>query len=334
MSIDVDKAKLSSAYGGKTYCFCSEACRRAFDKEPAKYASPAAQEPLEMLKVKYDANPNDIKIAREYGDQLLKAGQIEVAKTLFERLDKIVTAKPDKADVIFQLGYVAMKERRYDDALAQWKIILDGYGDTERFSAAAVDTAAIRYQIEDELDPAYDLLSKALGEGRILGKHLGTAFKLMFMITYDKQDYAAAKAYLEKMPQDARGDEHIADSFWVVYLKTGESAKGEAMLSELFAKVKNNYFALYRLAAIAAEAKVKLLEARGWIERSNELSKGEKFFVLDIYATILWENGQKKKAVNTLASALKICKNPAALKEMKKRLAKYRADINPFDSPG
>jgi len=326
MTVDVDHAKFISSHAGKTYYFCSEACQKAFNKEPAKYAASASEDSLESLKAKHESNPADVKLALQYGDLLVKTDHIPEAKALFERLDKAVLARPDKADVIFQLGYVAMKERRYGDALAFWKTVRDEYADTERLSHATVNTAAIRYQINDELGPAYALLSEALAGGKVLEKHLPTAYKLMFMMTYDKRDYAAAKAYLEKMPEDARQDEHIADSIWVVYLQSGEPAKGEALLAELVAKIKDDYFALYRLASISVDARVKTPEAIGWIERSNALSKGEKFYVLDTYAKLLWESGRKKQAAETLEKAIAVCKNQAALKELKERLKEYQKE--------
>jgi len=324
MSVDIDHAKFTSSYGGKTIYFCSEACKRAFDKDPAKFATAAAEEPLEALKAKYEANPNDVKLALQYGDRLIKSGEIPEAKALLERLDKIVTAKPDKADVVFQLGYVAMKEAKFPEAIAFWKIILEKYPDTERFSHATVNTAALRYQSEDDLEPAYAMMSKALADKVILDKHLPTAYKLMFMMTYDKRDYVAAKAYLEKMPEDMRQDGHIIDSIWVVYLNSGEPAKGEKMLSDYYATIKDDFFALYRLASIALEAKVKIPEAIGWIERSNELSKGEKFYVLDTYAKLLWETGKKKQAADFLEKAVSVCKNQEALPELKERLVTYK----------
>jgi YHS domain-containing protein len=38
MDVDEKKAAATSEYNGKTYYFCAPGCKRAFDKEPAKYA--------------------------------------------------------------------------------------------------------------------------------------------------------------------------------------------------------------------------------------------------------------------------------------------------------
>jgi YHS domain-containing protein len=38
MMVDEKSAKWKSAYGGKTYYFCSEGCKRTFEKDPKKYA--------------------------------------------------------------------------------------------------------------------------------------------------------------------------------------------------------------------------------------------------------------------------------------------------------
>ena len=38
MTVDPKRAAGSSVYGGKTYYFCSPACKSTFDKTPAKHA--------------------------------------------------------------------------------------------------------------------------------------------------------------------------------------------------------------------------------------------------------------------------------------------------------
>jgi len=42
MDVDPKHAAGSSEYQGVTYYFCSAGCKKAFDKEPAKYAGKAA----------------------------------------------------------------------------------------------------------------------------------------------------------------------------------------------------------------------------------------------------------------------------------------------------
>ena len=38
MSVNTNQAVLKTDYQGKTYYFCSAGCKKAFDKEPGKYA--------------------------------------------------------------------------------------------------------------------------------------------------------------------------------------------------------------------------------------------------------------------------------------------------------
>jgi len=38
MSVDEKTSKLKSEYMGKTYYFCNQSCKTAFDKNPSKYA--------------------------------------------------------------------------------------------------------------------------------------------------------------------------------------------------------------------------------------------------------------------------------------------------------
>jgi len=37
MDVDVQGAKYTSDYGGKTYYFCNPTCKERFDKDPSKY---------------------------------------------------------------------------------------------------------------------------------------------------------------------------------------------------------------------------------------------------------------------------------------------------------
>lgn len=43
MDVDPKKAAGKSDYQGQTYYFCSPGCKKAFDKEPAKYAGKAEE---------------------------------------------------------------------------------------------------------------------------------------------------------------------------------------------------------------------------------------------------------------------------------------------------
>ncbi len=44
MTVEADGAVARVEHAGKTYYFCSEACRKRFVAEPAKYAGRASQE--------------------------------------------------------------------------------------------------------------------------------------------------------------------------------------------------------------------------------------------------------------------------------------------------
>ena len=41
MAVDATTAAASAEFEGRTYYFCSEACRTTFDADPAAYASPS-----------------------------------------------------------------------------------------------------------------------------------------------------------------------------------------------------------------------------------------------------------------------------------------------------
>ena len=39
MEVDDETAKYASVYNGKKYYFCAPGCKKAFDKNPSKYAN-------------------------------------------------------------------------------------------------------------------------------------------------------------------------------------------------------------------------------------------------------------------------------------------------------
>jgi Cu+-exporting ATPase len=49
MDVDSKTAAAKSDYQGKTYYFCSQGCKKSFDKEPEKYLNkPADSKPMHM----------------------------------------------------------------------------------------------------------------------------------------------------------------------------------------------------------------------------------------------------------------------------------------------
>jgi Cu+-exporting ATPase len=49
MDVDSKTAAAKSDYQGKTYYFCSQGCKKSFDKEPEKYLNkPAGSKPMHM----------------------------------------------------------------------------------------------------------------------------------------------------------------------------------------------------------------------------------------------------------------------------------------------
>lgn len=41
--MDVEEGKICSTHEGKKYCFCSNACKESFEKEPGKYLKSGAE---------------------------------------------------------------------------------------------------------------------------------------------------------------------------------------------------------------------------------------------------------------------------------------------------
>lgn len=320
MKVDIHETRYKTDYIGKTYYFCSEKCLKEFEKQPEKYV----QDRVAQAKKEYEQNPENIEAGLKLGNALVEDNRLDEARQVFSALLKKPAGDKELSEIYFKLGYISTREKKYDQALDEFKVVLDRFPGTEPYSGAIVNTAAIRYQIKDELEPAFQLLSSALQSGAVADKHLPTAYKLMFMMNYDLSNYIQAKLFLEKMTPEAREDEHIKDSIWVVYMKVGDEKKGNKLLAEYYQKIKDDYFGLYRLASIALAARVRLSEALNWIERANVISGGNKFYVLDTYSRLLWEVGRQPEAIEQLEKAIGFCRNESALPELKQRLELYK----------
>lgn len=320
MKVDIHETRFKADYLGKTYYFCSEKCLKDFEKQPDNYV----QDQIALAQREYEKNPESIEAGLKLGNALIEANRLDEARRIFSTLLQKSVKDKEKAEINFKLAYISTKEKKYDRALDEYRIVLERFPGTEQYSGATVNTAAIRYQIKDEIDPAFQLLSSALQSGAIVDKHLPTAYKLMFMMNYDLGNYIQARNFLEKMTPEAREDEHIKDSIWVVYLKAGDEKKGNDLLAEYYQQIKDDYFGLYRLASIALEARVHLSEALSWIERANSLSGGNKFYILDTYSKLLWETGKQSEAIEQLEKAISLCRNESALPELKQRLELYK----------
>jgi YHS domain-containing protein/Tfp pilus assembly protein PilF len=325
MTVDPGHAKYTSVFNGRTYYFCSEACKKTFDRSPEKYSGKTGQAALEELAAAYGRNTGDIAVARKYGDGLIKGGKFAEARGVFEKVLKDSQDPEAVADARFQFGYIAMKERKYDEALKNWAVVRAEFPKTERVSGATVNTAAILYQIQDKMKEALEVLNDGFARGLIrAGEHENTAHKLLLMITFDTGDFVKAKEYLEKLPDEMRKDEHLVDSLPIIYFKLGETEKAEKMLAAYYDGVKDDYFALYRLAAIYGDNGVKVDDALKWAQRSNEMSKGEKFYVLDTLAGLHFRKGEYAKAVEFGEKALALAPRPEVKKEFTEKLEKYR----------
>lgn len=153
MMVESAHASFTSVYEGKTYVFCSEACKKKFDQAPARYLAEApGVVDLADARSAYERAPGDPALALVYGDKLLKANRPAEARPVFEKL----IAEPGGAtpaqigEAHFQMGQVWLKERNYDKALESWGVVLDRYAATPRASHATINTAAVLYQVRDQ----------------------------------------------------------------------------------------------------------------------------------------------------------------------------------------
>ncbi|MCK4965531.1 hypothetical protein KAS50_00790, partial [bacterium] len=81
--------------------------------------------------------------------------------------------------------------------------------------------------------------------------------------------------------------------------KSGNNENGEEILKEILKETKSDSKKLFGLASTFFRHKVKTKESISWIEEALDLNKDERYepMMLNLYANLLFENGDVEKAV-------------------------------------
>ena len=82
-----------------------------------------------------------------------------------------------------------------------------------------------------------------------------------------------------------------------LYLQVGKEEKAEQIIKNLYSEAKNDAKKLYNLAALFYENKINLNKALECIQKSVEFSEKENPSYLELYAILLYENGNIEKAI-------------------------------------
>lgn len=94
------------------------------------------------------------------GDRALQSGNVEKARTLFE---KAVAALPEFPQAHMGLGHIAMSEKRFDEALAQYIQAREGY---PKMGAALFEIQSRRYaDAQRQINDLRDSINQLRGQG-------------------------------------------------------------------------------------------------------------------------------------------------------------------------
>lgn len=104
-------------------------------------------------------------------------------------------------------------------------------------------------------------------------------------------------------------------------IKSGDSTQGEKLIEDILNTTPIKYNALYCLIGSFLQYKVKLKESLEWAEEAIKLAPRESSMLLNIYANLLFENGNIQKAIEV---ATKVC-------EMD-RYFRFKEDLEKFKS--
>ena len=107
------------------------------------------------------------------------------------------------------------------------------------------------------------------------------------------------------------------------YLKAGKEEEGNNLFDELYEKAENNFGNLWTLGWVCYENKVNREKAIGWAKEAVEVSKEENPMVLHLYAELLFESGDKQKALEIGTKAVERDDYPL----FKDALEKYKAAL-------
>ncbi|MDD5195311.1 MAG: tetratricopeptide repeat protein [Candidatus Omnitrophica bacterium] len=201
----------------------------------AKRIDPDSFDASFALIILYSYAQRDAELEKEYEDFLKKASRLKpndlliseslaqfyfYKKNLNEAIkiyETIVKNNPQYTDGIFLLGYFHEEAGRLDEAIAQWKRVLE----IEPAHAAALNSLAYIYaEAGNNLDEAEDMSKRAVAKEQENGSYIDT----LGWIYFKKKNYKMAEVQLLKalsLTKDPAIYEHLGD----FYIETNDQAK-------------------------------------------------------------------------------------------------------------
>lgn len=152
-------------------------------------------------------------------------------------------------------------------------------------------------------------------------------------------DYEKSIDIHKKLIEIAKTDANRESSWRSIaslYFLSGKEEEGEKVFDRLYNNAKNDAWDMYLLVSLCNRYNVNLKKAEKWAEEAVELSEGEykgkreamfyssPGFILNIYAEILYKNGNIQKAIEIEEKALRVALREDIKKTYKENLEKYK----------
>jgi tetratricopeptide (TPR) repeat protein len=257
---------------------------------------------LNMLKV----NPNLIVVRENLADLYLGRENLKAAN---EQLQEIIRSKPDHARVYYILGLIAYEEKRFVQALENYRQALRLAPESEQ---VRLEIAATHLALENPRE-AIDVLQKGrqkhqpsfTGEFRT-----GLAYARLKEYTNALYHFIAAET-IAQTAETNRLSRKLYFELGTTSDRVGKTAESIGYLEKCLSLSSNYAPALNYLGYLWANQGTNLARAQELLEQAVKLDPTEAAY-LDSLGWVLFKQGHREKALELIQTAVRLNDDPDA----------------------
>ena len=303
-------------------------------------------EAIQIGKLEYEKNPDDIRSGILYAHTLADAGKMDDGVSILNRL---LESNPSELDLYIHLSQIYLQDKRYTDAE---KILNQAEGIEHKSEEAEKQ---LKFQLANVLDKQedYDRL-KSLLLKMIESYPEDTNIKFYLLAVYEKQkEYDLAESLLsgmiEKNPENMEAKYYLA----TVFERKKEYDRAESLFKEVIEEDPQNAGALNYFGYMLADLGIRLNDALDYVQKAlaiepengafldslgwayfklNDLENAEKYLlqadqrvkddpvISDHLGDLYYKIGDFQKALDFWSQSVKIGTEQEEIQKVQKKL--------------
>lgn len=278
------------------------------------------------LKREYDKNPKNEKIAFQLAVKMVENYEHPEAKPIFEELLNFTQNTEYLPEIYYHLGEIYNREANPAQAIKLWEKVRNDFPGFKYLSEIYLNLGRGYFYGTSEKQKGILLLEEGIIKN-VFKENSDQVYYTLVNMNFEIEDYNRAVKFINLIPEDSRYYLNTQAVLGVYYYKTGEDAKGEKYLEDLYLTIKNDPGKINTLASTCAVNGVNLKNAEKWLENAVQLEEGKKYYIYYNYARILFDNGKIEKAVEIQKKAIDGAGRQTTKDTYTKKLKEYEAAL-------